>query len=289
MNGISYATTTAIATSVALSLVSAPAMAFTITQNNSTQDLLDALLGDTTGLSNFSISTTGDPNAFGLFNDDPFGLSSGIVLSTGNAIELGGQNSEDGGIIADFSTAPNDLSTDLGPQGKEGDATSLSISFDADTSVEKLFFEYVFGSEEFVEFGGSTFNDSFELLLNGENLATLTDGQSVTINHLVPDPEGSYHPDFISNPTGSTTMTKLDGYTKPLTFEGMVNQNATNTLTINIKDVGDGYLDSAVFLKGGSLGTQLPPNAERVPEPGVLFGLAMVTGMTLLKKFKPQL
>lgn len=288
MNGISYATTTAIATSVALSLVSAPTMAFTITQNNSTQDLLDALLGDTTGLSNFSISTTGDAAAFGLFNDDPFALGSGIVLSTGNAIELGGQNSEDGGIIADWA-APNDLSTDLGPQGTQGDATSLSISFDADTSVEKLFFEYVFGSEEFVEFGGSTFNDSFELLLNGENLATLTDGQSVTINNLVPDPEGSYHPDFISNPTGSTTMTKLDGYTKPLTFEGLVNQNATNTLTINVKDVGDGYLDSAVFLKGGSLGTQLPPNAERVPEPGVLFGLAMVTSMTLLKKFKPQL
>ena len=73
-------------------------MAFEVKQNNLADDLLKSLLGDTSGLSNPKIKLTGDARAFGTFQEDPFSLDSGVVLSTGNVEELPGQNTSDGGF-----------------------------------------------------------------------------------------------------------------------------------------------------------------------------------------------
>ncbi|MEG3904597.1 choice-of-anchor L domain-containing protein [Microcoleus sp. B4-C5] len=256
----------------ALSLLAAPAMAFSVGATNNTETLKNNLLGaNTVGLSNFSVSITGNSAAFGTFTNDPFGLTSGVVLSTGRVTDIPGQNRKD-----NFTTEDSDLSTDFGAKGEQGDTTQLNLSFFANSTVQKLFFQYVFASEEFPEFGGSNkYNDNFELLLNGTNLAKLSDGKTVTINNLVPDPynRSTDHPDYIDNPsfTGiAANIIKLDGFTKVLGFEGLLKQNQTNVLSIRIKDVGDGYLDSAVFIKGGSLETVQP---EPVPEPMTVGGL----------------
>jgi len=250
----------------AMSLLAAPAMAFSVGATNNIETLKNNLLGtNTAGLSNFSLSITGDARAFGIFNDDPFGLTSGVVMSTGKVTDIPGPNREDGTAGTDFP-----------PSGvEEGDLAQLNLSFFADSTAEKLFFKYVFGSEEFLEYGGSEFNDSFEMLLNGTNLAKLTDGKTVTINNLVPDKNNRSkdHPDYINNPsfTGlAANIIKLDGYTKVLGFEGLLNKNQTNVLTIRIKDVGDGTLDSAVFIQG-DVGTIDPD--ETVPEPMTVGGL----------------
>jgi len=241
----------------AMSLLAAPAMAFSVVATNNIETLKNNLLGNNIGgLSNFSVSITGDASAFGTFTNDPLGLGSGIVLSTGNVTEIPGENLGDGG----------NLSTDFGASGVEGDFTELNLSFFADSTAEKLFFKYVFGSEEFLEYAGTSFNDSFELLLNGTNLARLTDGQTVTINNLVPNSgyRPTDHPDYINNPsvTGlAANIIKLDGYTKVLGFEGLLNKNQRNVLSIRLQDVGDGSLDTAVFIQG-NVGT-----AEPVPDP----------------------
>ncbi|MEG4233148.1 choice-of-anchor L domain-containing protein [Microcoleus sp. Pol11C3] len=255
----------------ALSLLAAPAMAFSVGATNNAETLKNNLLGaNTAGLSNFSVSITGNSAAFGTFTNDPFGLTSGVVLSTGRVTDIPGKNRKD-----NFTTKDSDLSTDFGPNGEQGDLTQLNLSFFANSTVDKLFFQYVFASEEFPEFGGSKYNDDFELLLNGSNLAKLSDGKIVTINNLVPDPHNrsTDHPDYINNPsvTGiAANIIKLDGFTKVLGFEGLLKQNQTNVLSIRIKDVGDGKLDSAVFIKGGSVGTVQP---EPVPEPMTVGGL----------------
>jgi hypothetical protein len=255
----------------AMSWLAAPAMAFSVAATNNTETLKNNLLGNNTaGLSNFSVSVTGNQAAFGTFTNDPFGLQSGVVLSTGKVTDIPGQNRKDNVI-----TNGSDLNTDFGAKGEADDLTQLDLSFFADSTAEKLFFEYVFGSEEFPEFGGSEFNDDFELLLNGNNLAKLSDGKTVTINNLVPnaDNRATDNSDYINNPvlTGvAANIIKLDGFTKVLGFEGLLKQNQTNVLSIRIKDVGDGNLDSAVFIKGGSLGTV---KAEAVPEPMTMGGL----------------
>jgi hypothetical protein len=282
---------TATFTAAAFSLLTAPAMAFSVGATNNTETLKNQLLGtNTVGLSNFSVSVTGNSAAFGTFTNDPFGLQSGVVLSTGRVTDIPGRNLKDNLMINGA-----DLNTDLGSRGEAGDLTQLNLSFFVDSRAEKLFFEYVFGSEEFPEFGGSEFNDSFELLLNGSNLAKLSGGQAVTINNLVPDPNNrsTDHPDYINNPslTGlAANIIKLDGFTKVLGFEGLLKQNQTNVLSIRIKDVGDGNLDSAVFIKGGSLGTK---KAEAVPEPmtvgGLMAGGAMLTAARKLRDRRKEL
>lgn len=258
------------------------ASAFTVTPTQNENSLLTTLLGDTTGLSNFTISLAGDPRAFGIFADDPFGLNTGVVLSTGKVADLPGENKIDHG----FTTLPDgtkvalgDLSTNLNGMcnpitNQFCDSIALTLDFDADTTVDRLFFNYVFGSEEFVEFGGNRFNDSFQLLLNGQNLAQLSDGQTVTINNLIPNPNdpASYHPDYINHPAAPNTLTRLDGYTKTLGFEGVLLQNSRNRLTIKIADVGDNLFDSAVFVQGGTLGT-VAPQPTPVPEPTSVLSL----------------
>ncbi|MGB3236672.1 MAG: choice-of-anchor L domain-containing protein [Geitlerinemataceae cyanobacterium] len=267
--------------------IASPASAFTVTPTQNGNSLLTTLLGDTTGLSNFTVSRTGDSRAIGIFTDDPFGLQTGIVLSTGQVADLPGENTIDRGFttLPDGTTvAIGDLSTNLNGMcdpvtNQFCDRTSVTIEFDADTTVDRLFFNYVFGSEEFVEFGGNRFNDSFQLLLNGQNLAKLSDGQTVTINNLIPDANnpGSFHPDYIDRPAAPNTLTRLDGYTQVLGFEGFLQQNARNTLTIDLADVGDNFFDSAVFVQGGTLGTVAPPSTS-VPEPTSILGLLMFGG-----------
>jgi hypothetical protein len=269
--------------------IAGAASAFTVTPTQNSNSLLTTLLGDTSGLSNFTISLSGNSQAFGLFADDPFGLQTGVVLSTGRVADLPGENAIDSG----FETRPDgkkialaDLSTNLNGMcnpitNQFCDRTTLTINFDADTTVDRLFFNYVFGSEEFVEFGGNRFNDSFKLLLNGQNLAQLSDGQTVTINNLIPNPNdpASYHPDYINHPAAPNTLTRLDGYTQVLGFEGFLQQNSRNTLTIEIADIGDNFFDSAVFVQGGTLGT-VAPEPTPVPEPTSMLGLLMFsTGM----------
>lgn len=232
-------------------------MAFTVLQNNNAAQLITQLLGSSPGLSNFTINLIGDGRAFGTFQDDPYSITSGVALSTGNVTDLAGANTKDGSTVDGL-----DLTTDFGLPGVTDDAISLQIEFDVDSSATALYFQYVFGSEEFVEFGGSVFNDAFTLDLNGANLATLSDGTtSVTINNLVSSPDGAYHPDFIDNSVGSgitSGITKLDGYTRPLLFQGTLIQNARNTLTITIQDTSDGIFDSVLLIKAGTLGTVRP-------------------------------
>jgi len=263
------------------------ASAFTVTQTSDATTLKNALLGETPNLSDFNFTFTGDPLAFGTFADDPFGVGNGLVLSTGQVSQIPGVNT--------ISTTPsggpegpeiNDLSSPLSNNSE--DLAQIDITFFANDLAEKVFFSYVFASEEFPEFGGNIFNDVMELQLNGVNLAFLNDGQIVSINSLVPSFTGPFNPDYIDNPAGTgpaANVTRLDGYTKVLNFEGALNKNATNTLSIFIKDVGDKGYDSALFLKGGSI-SSVPPNP--VPEPttiaGVLLGGSLLTAGKRLRQ-----
>jgi hypothetical protein len=270
----------------AMSLLAAPAMAFSIGATSNIETLKNNLLGsNTSGLTNFSLSITGNQQAFGIFTADPFGLKSGVVMSTGKVTDLPGPNLE--------SSGGADLSTDFGPSKEVGDLSELNLSFFADSTAEKLFFKYVFGSEEFLEYAGSQYNDDFELLLNGTNFALLSDGKTVTINNLVPDQynRSTDHADYINNPsvTGlAANIIRLDGYTKVLGFEGLLNKNQTNVLTIRIKDVDDGSYDSAVFIQG-DVGTIDPD--ETVPEPmtvgGLMAGGAMLAAGRKLRARRP--
>jgi hypothetical protein len=118
-------------------------MAFNITSSPSNAEILASLLGDTTGLSNIQITTTGNPQAVGLFQDSPLNLSSGVLLSTGQATQIAGGNAGD---QSNVSTVFNGSGTV--PDGN--DAITLEITFDADNAAgRQLFFQYVLALKNF--------------------------------------------------------------------------------------------------------------------------------------------
>ncbi|NJL21915.1 MAG: hypothetical protein HC895_15685 [Leptolyngbyaceae cyanobacterium SM1_3_5] len=222
--------------------------------------LLAEIAGNTTGFSNIQATITGKPESFGKFTGDPFGLTSGIVLSTGFATQAVGPNQ--------FENLSGDLNGDPATNGGVFDEAVLTITFDS-ASATKAFFSYVFASDEFVEFGGSEFNDKFELLINGVNAARLNNGDEISVNALVPDVNdpATWSPDFIDNTGGQESQdTEFDGYTKFLNFEADINAGA-NTIAIRLKDVGDNEYDSAVFIKQGSFGTIKPIVPTPPPAP----------------------
>ncbi len=254
-------------------------MIFQVKQNNNRNDLLRYLQSDTTGLaglSQFKVTLIGDGRAFGTFKNDPFRLRSGVALSTGRVADLPGMNNADGSI----NHPGKDLDTDFSPVyaprnplGAVGDDIKLQIEFYADDSKDTLYFQYAFGSEEFKEFAGQSFNDKFSLTLNGFNYATLPNGKLVTINNLLYARIDSGDPYYINNPVGTgpaSTQTRLDGYTIPLLFTAPLKKNAVNTLIIEVQDVGDGKYDSAVFIKAGTFGTRRPPDIPLTDKDGSL-------------------
>ena len=152
--------------------------------------------------------------------------------------------------------APADLSTDFGAEGPEDDLIRLRYSFDlAEDAGQLLRFQYVLATEELREFAGTGFNDAFRITLNGVELATLSDGAAATVSQLLPAPFAAAHPDLVLNPAGTgpaAAETRADAYTVPLTFLGRT-QAGRNELVIEVEDVRDGRLDSAILVGSGTV------------------------------------
>jgi len=255
---------TVIATSVCCA-ANALAAPFTITPTTNTTTLINQLLGTTTGLSGISVSLSGDPTAFGTYASDPFGLADGIVLSSGRVADIVGVNTRYTGGL--------DLSTDFGGDNAP-DVTQMDISFVAD-GTSSLFFNYVFGSEEFPEFIG-IFNDSFSLILDGTNVAFLHCGPTVAVNNFT----GSCFSELTLNPAGPSTVTKLDAWTDVLTARLGLTPGA-HTLRLDVRDAGNGNADSAVFIQGGT--------AAPVPEPATMMLLGTgLAGLAARRRLKTR-
>jgi len=190
----------------------------------------------------------------------------GIVISSGNA---GNITSNDNGSQKTCFNTTGDAVLDNIVQGLEVattnvvtlDACVLSFSFTAPRDADELYFEYVFGSDEYEEFVGDVYNDYFALVLNGENIAVVpgTVDTQVAINTMNQLTNKEY---YISNDPGNNTDHNdpipyphfaPDGFTKKLIASGGLNVGTTNTLSFNIADVWDCSFDSWVLIEAGSL------------------------------------
>ncbi len=129
-----------------------PLAADWITQTTDRDLLLTTLLGTgATGITSLGVTLNGEGRAFGVFSGDPFGLGEGIILSTGQAEDLAGPNEIDGCFFREFSG--NDLSTDLGLPGTDGDLVQFVYTFEKapDAAVDTVVFDFIMFSEELRE------------------------------------------------------------------------------------------------------------------------------------------
>ena len=253
-----------------LALLAGPAHALTVTPTSDATTLVNTLLGS--GVSVVSSSFTGDSQSTGLFSGagGAIGINSGVILTSGQAILATGPNDQPGAGANNGLGGTAALNA-LIPGYSTYDATLLDIVFTSDTG--NLFFNFVFASEEYNQYVGSSFNDVFGFFLDGVNIALLPNGSPVSINNVNLGANSAYYinnsvTDGVDGPVvPSPADTQYDGFTTVLTAQALGLAAGQHTISLQIADAGDGVLDSAIFLQGGSFGGDDP---SPVPEPGTM-------------------
>jgi hypothetical protein len=253
---------------------SAIAISATTDLNTTTAtQVAESLVGPGVSVSN--VTYTGNAAAAGTFAGGlpSAGFDTGVVMSSGAISNTVGPNNVQTGVSTGFGGAGDADLNALIPQ-TTNDAAVLEFDFTADA--DTVFFRYVFGSDEYLEYVDSSYNDVFAFFVNGVNCATVPDPADptltapVSVNTINPGANAALYRD---NPLGSPSVlsTELDGLTVPLTCIAAVNPApGTNTMKLAIADASDFILDSAVFLEEGSLSTTSPEGIGKVTGGGRL-------------------
>ncbi|WMX16750.1 choice-of-anchor L domain-containing protein [Aureispira sp. CCB-E] len=201
---------------------------------------------------------TGDTSQYGLFNftGTGLGLSSGVILSTGDIDNAVGPNSNPS------TSTSYGLPGDADLTALAGFATQDAVVFEFEFEVQgdELEFNFVFLSEEYNEFVNSGFNDVFAFYISGpgivgqENLAVVPGTTTpVTINSIN---NGSFFQFYNDNDASVTNQVNVefDGFTT------LMKARRTNLtpcsvykLSLRIADGSDDRLDSGVLLQENSL------------------------------------
>ncbi|XVJ68261.1 MAG: PEP-CTERM sorting domain-containing protein [Rhizobacter sp.] len=244
------------------------AHALVVTNETNATALANAIAGSGVIISNATLTTdTTSPSATFTGGAASVGFETGIVLTTGTT---------------DCVVGPNTVG------GCSGAGTTTSLRFDFTSTTGQIFFNYVFGSEEYTQYVNSSFNDEFQLLLNGVNIAVLPGGAGVvSINNVNCTANSSFYRnnrDGEANQTAGCVNQNLDvqydGLTTVLTASALLNAGV-NTFEFLIFDRGDSQLDSGVFIQAGSFS-----GVNETPEPAslALMGLGLAAAAAVRRR-----
>jgi len=261
-------------------ILSASSQALIITPENNGSTIANAIVGS--GISVSNVNYSGANGASGTFtggNSSGLDIDAGIVLSTGQAVNAQGPNNSSGATGDNGLGGYAPLSTLAG--ASTYDATVLSFNFQFDGGLGgDLFFNFVFGSEEYLEYVNAGYNDVFGFFVDGNNVA-VAPGTSdpISIDNINNVKNSSL---FVDNTSG-TYNTQMDGFTKSLQISLKGLSAGTHTMEFAIADVGDHVLDSWIFIQSKSFSNQ--PTPTNVPEPSglLLLGLGLL-GLAVARK-----
>ena len=208
-------------------------------------------------------------------------LSDGVILTTGSAEQVPGPNENrvdtQGASAGELSTAlglPGDPDLDALAGAPTADVASLTVTFTASAATNSLLFDFVFGSEEFVEFVGSQFNDAFGVYLDGQQVSFDVNGAPITVNNNFFRLNNTAITPAIDPRVTGTTPVNLevgyDGLTPVIRTQAPLDTSlTTHTIKFTIGDAADQILDSGVFISRmqGSPQVITIPRTE-IPLPG---------------------
>jgi gliding motility-associated-like protein len=239
----------------------------------------DVLLG--TGIEASNITFTGSPvqigHVTGLEGTD-FPIDEGLMLSTEVANNIAEENCqqdqstiEDGLEVSGDADLLNIANSVPGLIGQNFVVNSVNdicaIEFDFVATGDTIKFNYVFGSDEYLEWVNSTYNDIFGFFLSGPglngpyaspagfpngsiNLAEVPDSDpqlAITISSV----NDVMNPEYYIDNNGNDIVCQ-DGYTVVLEAVSVVECGETYHIKLAIADGSDTALESIVILESGS-------------------------------------
>jgi hypothetical protein len=243
----------------------------------------NVLLGPGVSASNFVFN--GDADQLGTFDcvNCNVGITTGVVMCTGTVSEVAGPNNNGGFWLGGGNAGASDPDLDMiaGPFGTNDRA---GLEFDFVPTGDSIKFDFVFGSDEYLEFVNSI-NDVFGFFLSGPGIAgpysggaeniALVPGTSmaVSINNVNNVVNPAY---YIDNGNGSVApynidpyYIQFDGFTAVLTAKAQVICGQTYHIKLVIADYSDTILDSGVFIAAGSFQSNLIDITSNIISGGV--------------------
>jgi len=238
-----------------------------VNTNYTANDLVDKLIGSSACLSVSNINLKGyDSNgikSYGFIssNNSGFEINEGILLTTGDALKSSGvfsgiQSFEPSDWLGDI-----DLETAVNIVGTSN-ATILEFDFIPNTN--KISFEYMFLSEQYLrqgDPGGCGYTDGFAFLIkkttdsNYKNLALVPNTNVPITSETVRGLGGrcqESNSQYFGHYNPDRTQTNFNGQTAILTAETNVVPGVKYHIKLVIADQGNGKYDSGVILKAGS-------------------------------------
>ena len=233
----------------------------------------DVLLG--TGVEATNVQFTGSPMQIGEitgFDPADFPIEAGLILST--EVANNPANVDDGCVDdfiddnlevsgdADLLSIANSVPPLIGQNFAVSSVNDVcAIEFDFVATGDTIRFNYVFGSDEYLAWINSQYNDIFGFFLSGPgingpyadnaiNLAEVpgSDPQlAITISSVNNVTNSAY---YIDNPANDVLC--QNGYTVKLTAESEVECGETYHIRLAIADGSDTALESIVILESGS-------------------------------------
>tara|TARA_R110001592_G_scaffold102391_1_gene289159 strand:- start:1142 stop:3535 length:2394 start_codon:yes stop_codon:yes gene_type:complete len=254
-----------------------------------TQYVQNVLVGNGVTVSNVTFS--GQSSQIGDFDSQNanVGLVSGLTLSTGAVTSAIGPNNNDGSNYEAYGGANDgDLQSLSGVSMKD----AAVLEFDFVPSGDSIRFNYVFGSEEYMEFVGFGWNDAFGFFLSGPGISGPYSNNSINLAKLpgtntavsIEDVNANTNSGFYNNNGNGSNAPfnsdpqyiQYDGLTVSLVAQAQVQCNQTYHIKIAIADGGDDQYNSGVFLEGGSFSSNDIIIDIGVPTLDILNGMPVV-------------
>lgn len=249
-------------------LIEQSACPMSVNPNVTALDLAEKIAGRNVDITNIQLNCP--PGAYGTFEGGPSGIpiQGGIILSTGFANDAEGPNVLDGTAAfpgQDANTpigSPGDLQLTQSISPNVATVDACILEFDVYAPTDLMTFNYVFMSEEYLEFVGSVYNDIFGFWIRGPGIldgntdvlisAVPNTSTPITVSTVNNNTNNTY---FVNNPSGDIS-TAYDGFTTLLTASSPVTACNTYHLRMAIADGIDQFFDSGVLIEEGSLFNQ---------------------------------
>ena len=253
-----------------------------ITQTTDASLVAETIFGP--GVTVVSSTLTGSAGQTGIYSD---GLAtspgvvpsdSGVIFSTGNVADFTNSSG-----TTDTNTQEETSTSYGGPGDPDMTGASGVQTFDA-MVLEAVFIpdndfltmQFVFSSEEYLEYVNGGFNDIIAVMVNGTMVELTPTGDTVSIDTVNTTSNSNL---YIDNPAASDLYnTEMDGFTITMAFKAPVNAGVENTIKIGVADGGDDALDSNFLIAANSLQTVAIAFADEIEllpnTPGILDVLA---------------